>query len=204
MSKFAEKEELAHTLQQVDKKNLKLEHEIAQLQTQFRGLGRTNKELEEKIDYIYERQREVTIGKRNINCLSCSEEPENRAMPGTDGKVYRGKSPEKRAEDKMMERTRSRGSSEGKKSKTKQLLNMKWDNIGLQQTQYSNTFNLHKLQSEERRAYVTAGIKSDHASQLFEVLTEEDNLGQKDDEGNVVFGDEQDNSNYQRIEENPV
>ena len=125
-------------------------------------------------------------------------------MPGTDGKVYRGKSPEKRAEDKMMERTRSRGSSEGKKSRTKQLLNMKWDNIGLQQTQYSNTFNLHKLQSEERRAYVTAGIKSDHASQLFEVLTEEDNLGQKDDEGNVVFGDEQDNSNYQRIEENPV
>lgn len=78
------------------------------------------------------------------------EEPENRTAQGADGKVYRGKSPEKRAEDKMMERAKSGGSGEGRRPKNPQLLSMKWDNIGLQQTQYSNTFNLHQLQSEDK------------------------------------------------------
>lgn len=50
----------------------------------------------------------------------------------------------------MMERAKSGGSGEGRRPKNPQLLSMKWDNIGLQQTQYSNTFNLHQLQSEDK------------------------------------------------------
>ena len=127
-----------------EKKNDKMKGEIAQLKAQVAGIGSVNREIEDKINYVYERQKEVNIGKRNINCLSCSEEPENRAARGTDGKVYRGKSPVKRDEDKMMERAKSRGSSEGKKQR---LLNLKWDNIGLMQTQYSQTFNLQGVGS---------------------------------------------------------
>ena len=98
------------------------------MQKQFKGVGYTNKEIESKIDYIYDRQREVNIGKRNINCLSCSVEPEDRVVQGNDGKVYRGKSPLKTQEDQELERAKSKGSSDGKKAR---LLNLKWDNIGL-------------------------------------------------------------------------
>ena len=111
----------------------------------------------------------MNIGKRNIGCLSCSVEPERRAATGKDGKVYRGKSPIKREEDKMMERANSRGSSEGKREKRKKLLAMKWDNIGLQQTQYSNTFNLHKLQE-----LASSRKMADTAPNLYEVLTDGD------------------------------
>ena len=58
-------------------------------------------------------------------------------------------------------------------NKHKYLLNMKWDNIGLTQTRYSNTFNLHKLQGDGG-GLLRTGSKTERGSQLFEVLTEED------------------------------
>jgi hypothetical protein len=42
------------------------------------------------MDVIYTRQQEVNIGKRNINCLSCSNEPVNTDIIGKHGKVYVG------------------------------------------------------------------------------------------------------------------
>ncbi len=59
-------------------------------------------------------------------------------------------------------------------SKTKYLLNMKWDDIGLKQTQFSNTFNVYKPEGESKSALKRTGSKTERASQLFEVLTEED------------------------------
>ena len=76
-----------------------LHQEMASLNDKFNRIGNTNKEIEDKIDYIYERQREVAIGKRNINCLSCSEEPDNVTLHGADGKVYRGSSAERKTQN---------------------------------------------------------------------------------------------------------
>lgn len=90
-----------------------------------------------------------------------------------------------------MERAKSGGSCEGRRSKNPQLLSMKWDNIGLQQTQYSNTFNLHQLQSEDKQAFTAAG---DHPSNLFEVLTEEGQRGPGEDETPVAPGEVQANT----------
>lgn len=42
-------------------------------------------DIQSQIDSIYRRQKEVTIGKRNVNCLSCSEEPINTALVGAHG-----------------------------------------------------------------------------------------------------------------------
>jgi len=39
---------------------------------------------------IYDRQKEVTIGKRNVNCLSCAKEPKSDNNIGKDGRIYRG------------------------------------------------------------------------------------------------------------------
>ena len=80
---------------QIDHKHGKVEGELAQLQGKLVDVGRANQQIEAKIDLIYDRQREVTIGKRNINCLSCAAEPEKRAVKGRDGQVYRGVSPQK-------------------------------------------------------------------------------------------------------------
>ena len=173
MSKLAEKEELEEDMKQIDKKNNKIEGQIYQLKAQLNGVGNTNQEIEDKINYIYDRQKEVVIGKRNVNCLSCAEEPENRTMQGTDGKIYRGTSPPINEQDKIMQKRSPRVLSEDKGNKNKHLLNMKWDNIGLKQTQYSNTFNLHKLQGESG-GLLRTGSKTERGSQLFEVLTEED------------------------------
>ena len=132
MGKMANKEELAEDMLQMDRKRGKVEDELAQLQDQLADVDQANQKIEAKIDVVYDRQREVTIGKRNINCLSCAVEPERRAVQGRDGQVYRGVSPQKTQEEQMMEsRTRPGGSSESKIRGSK-LLNLKWDAIGLQ------------------------------------------------------------------------
>jgi hypothetical protein len=62
------------------------------------------------------------IGKRNINCLSCNGglvEPELFSVKGTDGKVYKGKSPQ---------RTRPT-SLENDEKQFGTLLSLKWDHL---------------------------------------------------------------------------
>ena len=131
MAKLANKEDLAEDMQQVDHKHGQIEGEIAQLAGRLAGVGRANAQIEEKINVIYDRQKEVTIGKRNINCLSCSVEPRRREVKGNDGQVYRGVSPDKtRAEIMMESRAKSGGSGNSRKHSSK-LLNLKWDKIGL-------------------------------------------------------------------------
>ena len=99
MGKMANKEELAEDMLQMDRKRGKVEDELAQLQDQLVDVDQANRKIEAKIDVIYDRQREVTIGKRNINCLSCAAEPEKTALQGRDGQVYRGVSPQKTQEE---------------------------------------------------------------------------------------------------------
>ena len=133
MTKLANKEELAEDMQQIDHKHGKIEGEIAQLQGRLAGVGRTNKQMEEKLNVIYDRQKEVAIGKRNINCLSCAAEPERRAVQGNDGQVYLGVSPEKTKETVMMESKARSGGSPDNRIRSHKLLDLRWDNIGLPQ-----------------------------------------------------------------------
>ena len=49
-----------------------------------------NEDILLKLHQVFDRQKEVVIGKRNINCLSCKEEPEKDTVPGFDGRVYKG------------------------------------------------------------------------------------------------------------------
>ena len=111
MAKLANKEELAEDMQQIGHKHGQIEGDIAQLAGRLAGVGRANEQIEEKIAVIYDRQKEVTIGKRNINCLSCSEEPARTALQGSDGRVYRAASPVKTKEERMMEESRARSGS---------------------------------------------------------------------------------------------
>lgn len=48
-------------------------------------------ELKRRFLVIFERQQEVNIGKRNINCLSCGEMPINDQFVGSDKRMYRGR-----------------------------------------------------------------------------------------------------------------
>ena len=96
MNKLVDKESFSETMKKFQENSDQLQEEMAVLVNEFNRIGNTNREIEEKIDYIYERQREVAIGKRNINCLSCSEEPDNVTLHGADGKVYRGSSAERK------------------------------------------------------------------------------------------------------------
>ena len=77
MNKLVDKESFGGTMKKLEENSDQLSMRIAELTDQLIAMGNTNKEIEDKIDYVYERQREVAIGKRNINCLSCSEEPDN-------------------------------------------------------------------------------------------------------------------------------
>lgn len=77
-------------------------------------------ELENRLEEIYDRQKEVVIGKRNVNCLSCSVEPENLLSQGQDGKVYKN-SPSKERKANLL-REQNLNSNRSKR----QLLNMNW------------------------------------------------------------------------------
>jgi len=88
-----------------------------------------NSELEEiyaMIDVIYGRQKEVVIGKRNINCLSCAggtTEPEFNTVAGADGKIYRGTP----ARNRPASIPSNNGESTNDRNTT--LLSMKWEHI---------------------------------------------------------------------------
>ena len=45
-------------------------------------------ELKRRFLLIFDRQQEVNIGKRNVNCMSCSEVPKNDTFTASDGKYY--------------------------------------------------------------------------------------------------------------------
>ena len=81
---------------------------------------------------VFDRQKEVSIGKRNINCLSCKQEPEKDHCAGTDGRIYRGKP---RADQNQTDENGANSLTES----NKKLLNMKWDHLGL--SNYSQTFD---------------------------------------------------------------
>ena len=81
-----------------------------------------------------------------------------------------------------MSRARSRGSSEGRRSRSK-LLNMKWDHIGLQHPRYNQTMALHRAEVERRGNNTTMGLR-EQASYLSEVLTDDENTAQKENQPN--------------------
>ena len=49
-----------------------------------------NDSVQGQIDAIYDRQKEVNIGLRNVNCLSCAIEPPKSTVHGQDGRLYKG------------------------------------------------------------------------------------------------------------------
>ena len=53
-------------------------------------VGEMNAGTTRRLDEIYDRQKEVIIGKRNTNCLSCAKEPPQKHGYGNDGRIYRG------------------------------------------------------------------------------------------------------------------
>ena len=80
------------------------------------------KEISARIDMIYSRQQEVVIGKRNINCLSCNGglvEPELTSITGKDGRVYKGKSPNRTRPTSLDREEKQFGT----------LLSLKWDHL---------------------------------------------------------------------------
>ena len=44
------------------------------------------------LDEVYQAQKEVLIGKKSMNCLSCGikESTQQQVVTGRDGRVYRG------------------------------------------------------------------------------------------------------------------
>jgi len=75
----------------------------------------------------------VLIGKRNVNCLSCAKEPGRGNGTGKDGRIYHNTHKKDGEND---------GDGLNAKDKAaKKLLNMKWDHIGLNQTNYTNLPN---------------------------------------------------------------
>ena len=93
---------------------------IEEFKVLIEKFDRLNDGTKGKLDYIYERQKEVNIGKRNINCLSCSKEPSDQQMRGHDGRLYKG--PSRQNEEKLQHNT---------VYKDKKLLNMNWEHLGL-------------------------------------------------------------------------
>ena len=75
ISKLAKTEQMLDEFKSRDEKSVVLEDQLTKLRSNLQNIGFSNQEIEEKIALIYDRQKEVNIGKRNINCLSCSLEP---------------------------------------------------------------------------------------------------------------------------------
>lgn len=83
-----------------------------------------NDNVQGQIDAIYDRQKEVNIGLRNVNCLSCAIEPPKNHNHGNDGRLYKGLQT-KRVEEINAEE------AEALNEQSKALLNMRWDHLGL-------------------------------------------------------------------------
>lgn len=141
---MADKEEVEEDLQKLDEKNIQVEEKINKLKEKLLGVGGSNQEIEDRINELYDRQKEVMIGKRNVNCLSCSKEPGYGQIQGSDGKIYKGSPP------RTNEKT-ERKVEENQQDKPKKLLAMKWDHIGLQQQSFSQTFELGKAGAKTER-----------------------------------------------------
>ena len=142
---MADKEEIEEDLHKLDEKNSKIEVKLEKLKEKLLGVGGSNQEIEDRINELYDRQKEVIIGKRNVNCLSCSKEPKYGHVQGSDGKIYKG-SPVQTTAEKPEERK-----DEEKQLQPKKLLAMKWDHIGLQQQSFSSTFDFAKLGARTER-----------------------------------------------------
>ena len=96
-------------------------------------VGQLSEGTQNQINQIYDRQKEVLVGKRNVNCLSCAKEPGQKHGSGSDGRLYHG------MQNKNKDGSPKKGGIDDDSDKTaaKKLLNMKWDNIGLNQTNYT-------------------------------------------------------------------
>ena len=102
-------------------------------------VGQMNDNVQDQINTIYDRQKEVAIGVRNVNCLVCANEPKIDHQHGTDGRLYTGLL----ARDDNQES--QRGLEEGQ---TKRLLNMRWDHLGLTSAQKTRRINIKSVTSQ--------------------------------------------------------
>ena len=90
LSTFSRKEEVEEKLQEIRDLNEETNGNILQLKIMIGKVGQMNDNVQTQIDTIYNRQKEVNIGIRNVNCLSCAIEPKKGHSHGSDGRLYRG------------------------------------------------------------------------------------------------------------------
>lgn len=95
-------------------------------------LGQIVEERDLQIKELFELSKEVHIGKRNINCLSCSKQPNLRPSTGMNGRIYHGSSLSAAKDKNTIEDEDATG--------VKKLLNMKWDHLGLKN--YKSTIDV--------------------------------------------------------------
>ena len=70
----------------MDKNLIKLSIDIENFHGALSQIYKTVVELQEA-------HREVLVGKKSLNCLSCGKGDNNQGMIGRDGKVYKGNAP---------------------------------------------------------------------------------------------------------------
>lgn len=85
---FPRKDEVDEKIQELHDINRQTDQNILQLKIMIGKVGQLTEGTQNQINSIYDRQKEVIIGKRNVNCLSCAKEPNNKHGSGRDGRIY--------------------------------------------------------------------------------------------------------------------
>lgn len=95
MRTFADLEAVTTDFDAQSKRINKVEKEIGGLDRVLEAVNLLSETLQVKIQQMEESSKEVLIGKRNVNCLSCAGEPKDTTGVGSDGRLYRGLSNER-------------------------------------------------------------------------------------------------------------
>ncbi|CDW76177.1 UNKNOWN [Stylonychia lemnae] len=92
----AEQVEVKDAFETQMKRIEQIEENFVQIINEVESISITQTIATQKMDEIHQRQQEVLIGKRNVNCLSCAQDPSEKQMQGKDGKIYRNVSVEEK------------------------------------------------------------------------------------------------------------
>eukprot|EP00347_Sterkiella_histriomuscorum_P003679 403363358 len=88
----AEQQDVKEAFEGQTKRIDQIEENFIQIINEVEGLNMKNQMQIMQIQDIHSRQQEVLIGKRNVNCLSCAQDPPETSIQGKDGIIYRNAS----------------------------------------------------------------------------------------------------------------
>jgi hypothetical protein len=88
---MAQEKHLTENVGEIKDYITRVEEKIAENSEQDNQTTEELQELKRRFLLIFDRQNEVNIGKRNVNCLSCATQPLNEIFTANDGKVYKGR-----------------------------------------------------------------------------------------------------------------